>query len=131
MFRRALLAGGFGTGKQVFERPLEIAPVIPSGGDKVSIAALATLTSQSQKHHALNFQRRHPISCPPTPPNGKALDSPISEGGDEEEGGQKRLEKVWNCETGSMEEPVVSTLHPRFHLDLASAVAAACGHDDW
>ena len=80
------------------------------------------------KNHALNFQRRHPVSCPPTPPNGKALESPISDG-DEEEGGLKKMEKVWNCETGSLEEPVVSTLHPRVHLDLASAVAAAVGHD--
>ena len=47
-----------------------------------------------------------------------------------EEGGQPRVEKVWG-DAASLEGPVVSPLYARFHIDLASAVAAAVGDEDW
>lgn len=117
--KRALLAGGFGTGEIVGERPLEVAPVVFAHGDPVPIAD--------------GFERRA-FSPPTSPPNGLAEISGASS-----EGSSKDLEsgldvkqdginqKAWSDHEGEA-APVVSTLHSRFHLDLPSAVAAAAGH---
>lgn len=112
--KRALLAGGFGTGKPVVERPLEIAPVVPSGGERVSVAQRDA------------FLRRHPQSPPTSPPNGLVRADSLSESGGSIEGKidlEASLERVL--------APISSPLYSRFHLDLASAVAAAVGTDVW
>ena len=129
---RALLAGGFGTGKDVHERPLEIAPVVPSGAERQPITLHGGLL------HLSHFQRRHPNSGPVSPPNGPAAATPSSTANsvdskvpDLESGEPPRFEKGQAWSSGAPEpedeEAVVSTLFPRFHLDLPSAVDAAVG----
>ncbi|KAL8286568.1 hypothetical protein RQP46_004585 [Phenoliferia psychrophenolica] len=130
--KRALLAGGFGTGVEVRERPLEIAPVVPSGQDRQPITRHGGLI------HLSHFQRRHPQSGPTSPPNGPAgsvsgKSSDTGTAADLELGGVPRPEKrpvtpdePEVAEDGD-EEAIVSTLTPRFHLDLTSAVDAAVG----
>lgn len=125
---RALLAGGFGTGIPAVERPLEIAPVIPSGGEPVTVA-------QRQA-----FQRRHPQSPPTSPPNGIVGQVPESFAtiGDAFD---KNLDKESGMIEGSggnsdysmetIEAPLNNPAFARFHLDLASAVASAVGKDIW
>lgn len=114
-------------------RPLEIAPVVPAGQEKVTVAGA---------NHALAFQRRHPASPPTSPPNGRLIADSISDQGLDGIGatsiqsqntatGEKLAQWNEDLETGSQAEPVVSTLHARFHLDLASAVAAAVGDEYW
>lgn len=116
----ALLAGGFGTGKVVFERPLEIAPVVGLNGQETAPIA-----------RSAHFQRRFPFSPPRSPPNGvvevapEGPSSTSSKALDLESGltAPPLNQKTWS-DAGSEQEPVVSTLHSRFHLDLSSAVAA-------
>lgn len=134
---RALLAGGFGTGRNVSERPLEIAPVVPSGQDLVPVT-----------HHA--FQRRHPRSPPTSPPNGfqgvdaKSYPTVGYSTDAKDESGNKDLErgeggivedgsaaKSSYSATETIEQPLTSPLYARFHLDMAAAVAAAVGDSEW
>ncbi|GAA6008582.1 hypothetical protein JCM10207_007166 [Rhodosporidiobolus poonsookiae] len=158
--KRALLAGGFGTGVgwSGNERPLEIAAVVPDGMQPV-------LTEHAKRLQRSHFQRRFPGSpAPGTPRNG--LIKPEEERKDvasvDGTDGQPRDEirsadleaalgevagagqhvggNIWGQQVPGHEElgvgldseaPVVSSLYPRFHLDLTSAVAAAVGSDDW
>lgn len=110
--KRALLAGGFGTGKSLFERPLEIAPVVPSGGETIPAAQRDA------------YLRRHPRSPPTSPPNGLVRPESFSDGSDS-------TTKLDLESAGSNEGPLVSPLYTRFHVDLSSAVAAAVGTDSW
>ncbi|GAA5835818.1 hypothetical protein JCM11251_007435 [Rhodosporidiobolus azoricus] len=149
--KRALLAGGFGTGKgwSGDERPLEIAPVVPEGNRPV-------MTEHAIRQQRRHFQRRFaPSPGPGTPPNGL---KPLEERKEEDERrdeihsadleaalgqcvqqGQHVGGTVWGTQVPGFEEqvgeheeaPVVSSTYPRFHLDLTSAVAAAVGKDDW
>ncbi|BGP14804.1 hypothetical protein JCM10213_001828 [Rhodosporidiobolus nylandii] len=147
--KRALLAGGFGTGVgwSGDERPLEIAPVVPAGSEPV--------LTEHAKRQLRHFQRRYPASpAPATPPNGmKSLIEERKEHSEEEireadleaalgqvaAQGQHVGGTVWGAEVPGFnpelgmhcEAPVVSSTFPRFHLDLTSAVAAAVGRDDW
>ncbi|GAA6027980.1 hypothetical protein JCM8097_001812 [Rhodosporidiobolus ruineniae] len=165
--KRALLAGGFGTGKgwSGDERPLEIAPVVPAGTEPV-------LTEHARRHARRHFQRRFPPSpAPATPPNGLKLHGEPRDGketpdgerrdgaepskrdeihsadleaalGEVETQGQHIGGHTWGSQVPGFEKqrggigteneaPVVSSLFPRFHLDLTSAVSAAVGRDDW
>ncbi|KAK4706104.1 solute carrier family 26 (sodium-independent sulfate anion transporter), member 11, partial [Phenoliferia sp. Uapishka_3] len=106
--KRALLAGGFGTGANN-SRPIEIAPVVQG-------------ESASSPEVIRHFQRR------PTPGNG--ADSTISD----IEGGRSASlgdDDVKGGDGLDLEGPVVSSLTTTFHLDLASAVNAAVGDADW
>lgn len=124
----------------MLERPLEIAPVVPSGAERQPITRHGGLL------HLSHFQRRHPHSGPTSPPNGQvereasisAADT-LAESADShdlESGTLPKIEKraSWSPEPAPEVEPelvdeeaVVSTKHPRFHLDLTSAVDAAVG----
>lgn len=122
---RALLAGGFGTGIPAVQRPLEIAPVVPSGGDIATTA----------------FQRRHPQSPPTSPPNGRVGQVPESfatigdafdKNLDKERGvGLEGSGGKSDYSMETIEAPLSDPLYARFHLDLASAVASAVGKDVW
>lgn len=101
--KRALLAGGFGTGKVLHERPLEIAPVVPAGTEAFPLP----------RSH---FDSRWPRS----PPNGTA--TPDTSSGENKED----IEAAVNV---AIEGPLVTPFTPRFHLDLPSAVAAAAGKE--
>ncbi|GAA5890145.1 hypothetical protein JCM5296_002830 [Sporobolomyces johnsonii] len=75
--KRALLAGGFGTGKGWIgdERPLEIAPVVNEGMQPV-------LTEHARRLQRSHFQRRYPRSpAPESPPNGLISPRAQSPGG--------------------------------------------------
>ncbi|GAA5931904.1 hypothetical protein JCM1841_006791 [Sporobolomyces salmonicolor] len=75
--KRALLAGGFGTGKGWIgdERPLEIAPVVNEGMQPV-------LTEHARRLQRSHFQRRYPRSPgPSSPPNGLVSPRSPSPGG--------------------------------------------------
>jgi len=184
--KRALLAGGFGTGKGWIgdERPLEIAPVVNEHAQPV-------LTEHARRIQASHFRRRYPPSVASgtgTPVRGRASTSglqqlteegtsnsgsdtdaaeydsnkegarqtsemDISEEGERDVEANRTKEQMENEEKfglpsshvgghvwadsipghddAHMEAPVVSSLFPRFHLDLSSAVAAAIGKDDW
>lgn len=78
--RRALLAGGFGTGKgwSGDERALEIAPVVQSGMEPV-------MTEAAKRHQRTHFQRRYPLSPPPG--------TPQKYGGDGDEERKERLDE--------------------------------------
>ncbi len=139
--RRALLAGGFGTGKLLRERPLEIAATVPAGIELVPA----------------EFQRRF-FSPPGTPRRNSALNMPSFgalagnhtttadlERGEAGQPGMRREGsggssperatlkvpgegvKAWDSDEVSIEAAVVSTNFPRFHLDVASGVQAAVG----
>lgn len=120
--KRALLAGGFGTGEIVGERPLEVAPVVFAHGEPVPVG----------------FERRA-FSPPTSPPNGpddsNAPRDSTKRLADLETGLQQFSQKgTWSSSDDTSSEeagPVVSTLHSRFHLDLPSAVAAAAGGQRW
>ncbi|GAA5969941.1 hypothetical protein JCM11641_008092, partial [Rhodosporidiobolus odoratus] len=149
--KRALLAGGFGTGVgwSGDERPLEIAPVVPGGAEPV--------LTEHAKRQLRHFQRRVPASPAPDTPK-QLLDKEPKDGGEEHERrddirsedleaalqeveaqGQHVGESMWGAQVPgfghdvgvSNEAPVVSATFPRFHLDLTSAVAAAVGKEDW
>ena len=69
--KRALLAGGFGTGKgwNGAERPLEIAPVVNEGRTKIK-------TEHARRVQATHFQRRYP----PSTASGTATPRPTQPG---------------------------------------------------
>ncbi|GAA5946684.1 hypothetical protein JCM3765_000348 [Sporobolomyces pararoseus] len=69
--KRALLAGGFGTGKgwTGAERPLEIAPVVNEGRTKI-------MTEHARRVQATHFQRRYP----PSTASGTATPRPTQPG---------------------------------------------------
>ncbi|KAM0754884.1 sulfate permease [Meredithblackwellia eburnea MCA 4105] len=132
---RALLAGGFGRDGKADERPLEIAPVIPSGGQQVP-TRIPALVIPNQ------FARRHPNSPsrspPPTPPNGRIKYGSVEGNGPP----SPSLAQLCDLEASGIsdwstagpvqdEQALVSTLHPRFHLDLPSAVNAVVQNDEW
>ncbi|BGP38822.1 Sulfate permease 2 [Rhodotorula kratochvilovae] len=162
--KRALLAGGFGTGKgwSGDERALEVAPVVQSGMEPV-------MTEHAKRVHRSHFARRFPASPAPGTPQkllgdgderksgaGKPAAAAAAAAGE----GQQRTDGVseqdleaalgaavqqgahiqgnlWAHDVPGLSgarieaAPVVSSLFPRFHLDLTSAVAAAVGKDDW
>ncbi|GAA5975756.1 hypothetical protein JCM10908_005271 [Rhodotorula pacifica] len=158
--KRALLAGGFGTGTGWTgpERPLEIAPVVQGGMEPV-------MTEHAKRVQRLHFQRRlAPTSPEPGTPTHllpkstsahdeieEVTDRQASASGSQQDLSPNDLEKalqdverqgvhvggsVWGHsipgnEAPHLEQPVLSTSFPRFHLDLTSAVAAAVGKDDW
>ncbi|GEM06635.1 sulfate permease [Rhodotorula toruloides] len=149
--KRALLAGGFGTGKGWSgpERPLEIAPVVQAGMEPV-------MTEHAKRLQRLHFQRRFfpgsPMSGTPRKLADEKEDEGVREAREEREGvrhedleaalaevGQQGMHlggSVWGHqvpghEEPNVEQPVLSTSFPRFHLDLTSAVSAAVGRDDW
>ncbi|BGP69227.1 Sulfate permease 2 [Rhodotorula toruloides] len=149
--KRALLAGGFGTGKGWSgpERPLEIAPVVQAGMEPV-------MTEHAKRLQRMHFQRRFfpgsPLPGTPQKLADEKEDGNVREAREEGEGvrhedleaalGQVEQQgmhlggSVWGHEVPGQEEPnleqpVLSTSFPRFHLDLTSAVSAAVGRDDW
>lgn len=141
--KRALLAGGFGTGKGWSgpERPLEIAPVVQAGMEPV-------MTEHAKRLQRLHFQRRFfPASPLPGTPqkfaDEKDDDAGAREAREEGEGvrhedleaalGQVEQQgvhlggSVWGHEVPGHEEPnleqqpVLSTSFPRFHLGASSS----------
>ncbi|BGP30935.1 Sulfate permease 2 [Rhodotorula toruloides] len=149
--KRALLAGGFGTGKGWSgpERPLEIAPVVQAGMEPV-------MTEHAKRLQRMHFQRRFfpgsPLPGTPQKLADEKEDGNVREAREEGEGvrhedleaalGQVEQQglhlggSVWGHEVPgheepNLEQPVLSTSFPRFHLDLTSAVSAAVGRDDW
>ncbi|GJN87603.1 hypothetical protein Rhopal_000558-T1 [Rhodotorula paludigena] len=151
--KRALLAGGFGTGTGWTgpERPLEIAPVVQSGMEPV-------MTEHAKRLQRMHFQRRMFGSPAPGTPqkldgDGDEVKPHLPSSPEERHDQQVRQEDLeaalgavqqgvhvgghaWSHqvpghESAHLEAPVVSALFPRFHLDLTSAVAAAVGKDDW
>ncbi|KZS89863.1 high affinity sulfate permease [Sistotremastrum niveocremeum HHB9708] len=95
--RRSLIAGGFGTGGNGRTLPLEVAPVVPS-------------------HHPSSF---------PTEEEDyeKAIRQESSKLGDLER--SRSNNSGSNSELRSRSEPILDTVTPFFHFDLASAVRAA------
>ncbi|GAA5840778.1 hypothetical protein JCM9279_001217 [Rhodotorula babjevae] len=86
--KRALLAGGFGTGKgwSGDERALEVAPVVQSGMEPV-------MTEAAKRHQRTHFQRRFPLSPPPG--------TPQKYGGDGDEERNERLDEHTSSSEGS------------------------------
>ena len=68
--KRALVAGGFGTGAPVQARPLEIAPVVASGTQRVPVRE-SFLRKQYPPSVVSVVSSRGRTSAPGTPPNGR------------------------------------------------------------
>lgn len=139
--RRALLAGGFGTGKPVHERPLEIAATVPAGTELVPAEFQRRFFSPPGTPRRLSASHMPSLATAATPAD---LESGRADKADEAQGlglpGRREVSggsspdkagvpgiKVWESDELSIEAAVVSTNFPRFHLDVASGVQAAVG----
>ena len=99
--RRALLAGGFGTGDGS-HIPVEVAPVVPS-----------------------HDQEYDPITDDWRLRQTKTPADDLEGAGDEDSGKARYSDNGRDGSGSSSEGPLVSTLTPFFHVDLPSAVRAA------
>ena len=93
--RRGLIAGGFGTGEDT--SPVEVAPVVPPQNSK-----FANATAQPEwQHEPGSSKKTGDLEAAYADHEGK------------------------DSAAGSTEGPLISTLTPLFHVDLASAVRSA------
>ncbi|GAA5852562.1 hypothetical protein JCM8547_002544 [Rhodosporidiobolus lusitaniae] len=158
--KRALLSGGFGTGVgwSCSERPLEIAPVVQQGMEPVLTEharrqqhrhyqrrfplspapgtpqnGIKSLEERKEDAAVIEQDERERERMKDREINGADLEAAL---GQAQAQGQHVVGNNWAHELPGFdgvghEAPVVSSLFPRFHLDLTSAVAAAVGTDDW
>lgn len=105
--RRALLAGGFGTGDGS-HIPIEVAPVVPAHDQEYD-----HIENDWKLHHGGAHTER------------KTIADDLEGAGDEDSGKVQSSDNGRDGVESTSKGPLVSTLTPFFHVDLPSAVRAA------
>ncbi|EJT96818.1 high affinity sulfate permease [Dacryopinax primogenitus] len=103
--RRALIAGGFGTGTPGRSLPIEIAPVVPPSDDRA--------WGPGDEFPARQGGHREDLEALAT---------------DADSGLEKDPNALAGASTTDFEAPIVSTMTPFFHFDLSTAVRSVQGH---